>query len=433
MAKILPFDILKDNTLILDAKLNTDLGRYDIFGNAKGEKSFDLWMKRVEQVTKCDTTGWQEQCDVFRVLINDLKSLKEEDGKKGTMILIGALIHRYFRVITFYEKTCSESISFVSSFFSLPRTPLNSKFFQAIRIALQLEPKVKYNDFEKKDLAKLDIVTIVDSLTYFRDYMISEDENSQPQYEKYEHFKHKNDSEFVANLEELIEHYTEAKGAPQILIQYKAIRFLKSLAKQLHTDCQAVDNALDTWVKILNIDYPDFSQLNTLQLEIHLNDNVKSDTLREKIKMLFLVPSIQGQIDGSEDASMSTSEDKKRVSCLTHALFTEQMKTANLSIASFNLFGGYALLLQSPVISESLKFFMLKALGVEKDPSVNTSEDMADGIESLCDHLKSNPEINLDWGFFGTKQGFDTQLSKAIVSLNKQSNKVEGKLGLTLI
>lgn len=445
MAKILPFNIFKKNTDLLDPKFNTDTGRYDICGNAKPENSFDLWMKRVEKVTKCDTTGWMNQCDVFKILINDLKSIDpKKDGEKGSLILIGALLHRYFRMITYYENTGAEPISIVTSLFYKPRTPLNSKFFQAIRIALQLEAKVKYNDFQAKDLAKLDVVTIVDSLTYFHDYMVSEDENSQPQHEKYAHFKHSNDPYFVTNLEDIIEQYSAVEGAHQMLMQYKAIRFIKSLAKQLDSDNEVLDKALAVWVKALNKDYPDFSQLNTMLLEKHLNEHTKSELLRQKIKMLFLYDDIKSQINCLSDSSDVDLQDKKAPSCLNHALFLEQMKTLNLTFASFNLYGGYSILLQSSAISDNLKFFMLQALGDVNGSLNNTNEDMVSGIESLCEYIKSDPEIKLDWSFFGSKKGFNTQLSNIIVSLSvqikkntqlKQEEEVEEveKLGLSLI
>ena len=425
MAFIPPFYDFVDSTYKLDKILSSYHNRYNIMGdspNHSNQSSLERWIKRTDEVISCKTDRTSQR-DVFKILIGELQCLpKGDEEKKGTMILMGALLHRYFRLIISYEEQP------YSLFFTNPlKNVFSCTLFKSIREALQLDSKVNYDTYKKSDRNRLDSMTIVSCLEMFRDYMFSKDDNEKPRWKKYTHFR--NEPNFEGNLNELIAKQIEMdkKNKSPVLNQFKAIQFLQSLAKQLNDDCLKINEALEAWGKTLLKDYPNFNQLDVKTIGKHLDNTIKEELLRKKIVDLFHLEIIQSKLEDQEFQTPSSSEDEEGLDVVTasrddsmdlpailnHESLIQEMKKAQLSLASYTLFGGYALLLKIDTIPEHLKSMMRKALGEERDSPKNTKDDLLGGISILKDYLESNPDIPLDWSYFGNRKGLEHHISKA--------------------
>lgn len=397
------FALLRVNTLNLDTALSTLLGRYKIVDNQAGsatssnsnstpvQNSLEILLARTNQVVVCETDRISSR-DVFKQLSNELRDvLKEKDevkNQKATLFLLGALLHRYFRIIKSYEG--------YSSWFT---TPFNSDLFIAIRGALRLPADATYKNYWNKDLMILDVTTIVTALEVFRDNMYLKDQEQVPRYMKYPHLK--DDVNFEIHLKEIIDEHSERGKIT--LNQFKAVRFIQSLGKKLEIEQQQVDDALIKWSKELVRDHSDFSQLNLESIESHVRSHIKDCPLQEKILDLLYTPAI-----------------KLNLQNMDHTNFLSEMKRCNANICSYILFGGYSLLLQSGAVKEKLELRIHQALGIEKDPSVVTSKDKLDGINFLQLFLTNNPEVVLDYEFFEGREKMLTLISQNELALLKK-------------
>lgn len=397
------YPVLRVNTLNLDSRLSTLLGRYKIVDNQASvastsnanpvpvQNSLEILLARTNQVIACETDRHTAR-DVFKQLSNELRDvLKEGDETKmqrATLFLLGALLHRYFRII--YEYKGSYSGWFVTP------NPLNSELFRAIRGALQLPDDAAVDDYQMRDLKILDITTIVTALEAFRDNMFLKDKEDIERYKKYPHLKA--DSNFEKHLKEIIDDFSPK--ARTTVNQFKAVRFIQSLRKPIDEEQQQVENALPRWSKEFAKAHPDFNSLTIETIEAHIKKFFKADPVQEIILDLVNTPLI-----------------KKNIATMNHVTFLAQMKLCHEKICSFILVGGYSLLLQSDAVKKDLRFKIHEALDIVKDPSVLSNADMDNGIKLFKMFRENNPQLELDYEFFGDKEKMETFISQTELSL----------------
>ncbi len=294
---------LVENTNKLEERFSIQLNRYSIKKPESIKKQTDLswWFARTQGVVDCKT-GRDTAHEVFNQLVNELRHVNAEDpvqNKKATSFLVGALLHRYFRILQEYDD--------YNAYLSLlwRSYPGNCRLFIAIRAALKF-PEVTSTDaksfttedFKKKDIEckenplGMDNASIVIHLETFRDNMLLEDEKKEPRYKKYEHLK--KDINFEKHLNEIITFY-KARAAP-VLKQLKAIQFIESLTIDVIAKCKLQISALDEWHKRLVKDHPNFSTLDLNTIEAHIETHVKEDEVKEQLLDLLNTKRIKDKL-----------------------------------------------------------------------------------------------------------------------------------------
>ena len=400
MAFIPPvFSVLRVNTLNLDTTFSTKLGRYKIVGpiassdsskdsSKKPPSSLQVLIDRTQLVidSKTDRTTAR---DVFNQLVNELREVlragNEDQNNRGAMFLLGALLHRYFRLI----KEQDNAKSFTLSLFKIYNVK-TCRLFQAIRLALRLS-KETLEEYRTRDLAILDVTTIVTALEEFQNNMVDiKDADKVPRYKKYPHLAQ--DRNFEHYLKEIIEEHRK-RGLP-ILDQFKAIHFVQSLAKKVEVQCVQVEEELAKWCKILEKEHADFSVLSLKTIEAHIDKNIQVESARERILDLLY-----------------TDHIKTNLASMDHADFLAKMKKCQTDRATYTICGGYTLLLQSQGIDD-LKFCIYQALGIEEKPKEYTDKDKLIGIKFMQEYLKCNPDVVLDCEFFGGKDEMNTLIAE---------------------
>lgn len=397
------FPSLRVDSLNLDSNFSTLLGRYKIITvpdpsstSSSAEVSIkqsplEVLIARTHNVVTCATDRSTAKA-VFNQLSNEMRDVLKEKNEaninEGAKLLLGALLHRYFRLMKEYDASNS-----YTSYFWTPFDVKNCKLFIAIRKALNL-PDEMPADYRKRDLNALDPTTVVSCLTVFRDKMKLKD-----RYLTYPHFLE--DKNFHTHLDEIIEEHT-TRGS-SVINQFKSINFIQSLVKQIEVDQRHIEEALVSWCTKLAKDHSEFNQLSIQVIEEHLQKTLESGPIREKIADLLYTPAI-----------------KDNLLTMKHPDFLSEMKKCSMEIASYTIVGGYSLLLQSKSIQEQLRFCMHQALGIHKNPTEMTDNDMLYGINFLQQYIKNNPLAVLDYDFFGGKDKLDTQLSKTELALTKK-------------
>jgi hypothetical protein len=386
------FSILRVNTLNLDTRFSTKLGRYNIEVPKAAKDSSDKPPTRLEvliastqQVIDCKTDRKTAR-DVFSKLVIELgevvKTGTEAEKNTGVLFLLGALLHRYFRLINEYSAA-------YTNMFVKTSDVRNCDLFQAIRAALKL-PKEMPSGFKLKDLEVLDVTTVVTALEVFRDNMLQE-VDKVPRYKKYPHLA--KDVNFERYLQAII---IEQKGrGAAILKEFKAVTFIQSLAAKIEAQRVLLEEELDKWSKILKKDHPDFSSLSFKSIENHIIKKITVESAREKILDLLYTGHIITTLESFD-----------------HASFLIAMKKCQTDKAIYIVFGGYALLLQSKKDLEKLEFCIYQALNIESKPKELTNEDMLVGIQLLKEFIETNPEIVLNYDFFGGKDKMNTEISQ---------------------
>jgi hypothetical protein len=385
-----PFSILNVNTINLDTALGIHLKRYKIEDNAElveKRSSLEVLIARTQGVLDCGTAR-TTQLQVFNDLVNELrqvlqeKNKDEEKHKLGTRFLLGALLHRYFRII-------QEHLNWSTRFYEWD--PRGSDLFVAIRAALLLtDSSAEIAEFKKKDLEILDATTIVTALETFRDNMQLKDTKQIPRFKKYPHLAE--DLNFERYLKEIIDKHKIIGAA--VIKQFKAIDFIQSLAKKVEAEHQQIEQALIEWNKIFVKEHSNFSLLKPEIIESHITTHITPVALSEKVLDLFYTPYIQEMLNG-----------------LDHERFLLEMKKSNSDTATYTIFGGYALLLQSSGIGENLRYFINQALGIAENPKVLTDRDKLNGIKFFERFTKANPGVVLSCEFFGGKSEMETKIS----------------------
>ncbi|MBI2785930.1 MAG: hypothetical protein HYX60_06355 [Legionella longbeachae] len=404
------------NTLNLNTKYSTLIGRYKVIDNSVNNvSSLEVLIARTNPVIKCKTDR-ETQREVFNLLINELRQIpKEDEGKieQGTLFLLGALIHRYFRLIKEYE----EYNRYASWTIVAKCDVADCKLFQAIREALKFKDKdVVKKKFKEEDLKVLDVVTIISGLEVFRDNMFMEVEEKTPRYMKYPHFA--KDKHFKKYLEDIIGEHKK-RGSP-VLHRFKAIAFLQSLTREIEKEQQQIEKDLQKWCKAVEKEYktfPTFSELEENSINTSITKSVESETSRNIIFGTFYTPLIQDNLETTD-----------------HQSFFTKMKKCYDDTCSYMLFGGYVLLLlQSQVLDRDLLFSLQQALGVEGSLNELTVEDKLNGIKFLKQFIENESGAVLDFDFFGSKEKMHTAIASAEKELTLQlaEKTVETPLVLT--
>ncbi|MFI4918014.1 MAG: type IV secretion protein Dot [Legionellales bacterium] len=395
------FLTLRAHTLNLDTEFSTLLKRYKVIANpidsaAAGvlpQSSLEVLLQRTSNFIVSCKTKRESARDVFKQLIIELKQIPKEDEKKikqGAMFLLGALLHRYFRILQAYDGP--ENLFWSTS------NPLDCRLLQAIREVLQLESK-SLAAFREQDLATLDVQTIVSTLEVFRDTMLIEHAvNNKPHYMNYPHFA--NDKNFKPYLQQMIDkHALDKKNLP-VLGQFKAIYFIQSLVKQIDSQQTELQDTLRDWQLYLSKQYPDFKRLDSEIIKAHIHSHIQPAALRDKIISIIDAPYIQ-----------------ENLATHTHETFAVAMGHCHVNTAKYVVFGGYALLLQSDKINSEMKSCIHQLLGIKQEPKVLTEKDQHDGIIFLKKFIEQNPDVILDYQFFGHKQQLNTQIAQIELSL----------------
>ncbi|CEG56536.1 hypothetical protein [Legionella fallonii] len=410
-------DVLAAKTDKLERQLDIQLKRYLINppednepSSAKKQTSLEWWITRAQGVLDCGT-GRDTAREVFNQLVNELRHVNKdnkEDNQKATWFLVGALLHRYFRVMQEYDdynNTVRIWWWYVGS----------SRLFMAIRAALKF-PEVptkeagslSTQEFKEKDLAVMDDATIVIALEAFRDNMLLEVETDVPRYKKYAHLN--KDVNFQKHLSEMILHY-KGRAAP-VLKQLKAIKFIKSLAAEVISQQTKITLALDVWHKLLVKEHAKFDSLDLEIIEAHITTHIKDESARERILDLLYTPHIKKKLESFE---------------FDHESFLTDMKKGSSDTAVYTIVGGYCLLLQSKEFQtkgfDRLKFNLHEALGIEDKSELLTEKDKLLNIQFLEQFIKTNPEAGLQYDFFTSKDNLSGEIGEAKEALIKSIKK----------
>lgn len=413
------FAIFRVHTLNLDTNYSTLLGRYKIINDspaaAAPQTTLDVLIARTHQVIICKTKR-ETQREVFNQLVNELRQIpkeNEEQIKQGTLFLLGALVHRYFRIIKEYD----DKNQYAGYTIWTKCHATDCKLFQAIRKALGFkELKERVKKFKTDDLKILDVMTIVKALEVFRDNMLLADEQGVPRYMKYPHFA--NDVHFKQYLQDIID--TQTERGSNILNQFQAIAFLQSLANKIALLQQNIEQDIKTWHKAVMKDYVNFSDFKVLDentINATLTQHVASETSRNAIFDLFYTPFIQDNLDTMND----------------HPGFLAKMKEGYGHKCSYVLFGGYVLLLSQSFafLDQNLQFSLQKALGLEMSLDDLTEQDKLNGVKFLQQFIEVEPDMVLDYEFFATKEKMNTiiarvekRLTQHVAAQNKEHRAV---------
>ncbi|WP_392537358.1 hypothetical protein [Legionella sp. 227] len=415
------FETFKISTLNLKPKYSLLLERYNIMdGTISGASTscLEVLIARTNDVITCKTDR-ESQVEVFNLLVNELRQIPKENEKQieqGALFLLGALIHRYFRLIKEYD----DFNSYASWTYFGKCEVTSCRLFLSIRKALQFkEIEVVKKRFREEDLKILDAVTAVEALETFRDNMLMENKDKVPQYMKYPHFA--KDENFKQYLGDMIKEQT--KRGEGCLRRFKAIHFVQSLAIQIEEERKEVEKDIEKWCKAIAKDYKDFNAfqlLNDVAILESIMKHVKSERARNIIFKLFYTPHIQD--------SLATTG---------HSTFVTKMKECHNFTCSFMLFGGYVLLLQQPNLLDSdLLFTIQQALGLEKSLDELTNDDMRNGVKFLREYLEIEPAVSndgLDYEFFGGKEKMKAAITRAEkeLTLPKASQKEDNEIVFT--
>jgi hypothetical protein len=392
-----PFATLAIYIRNLDQTLANRLKRFMIEPKV-GSDHFAILMERITKhisTYKTETIKRKTASEVLLLLAKEFTQLtnkdlnipnKEAEIKRATMVLLGALLHRYFRLIKDYD-------NYSLGLFSLGDVS-DCKLFQAIRAVLGLPA-----DTRARDLTILDGATIVSALEVFRDTMLEND-----RYKTYPHLKA--DPNFKEYLQNIINDH-KSDATTTILKQYKAVSFIQSLMKSLEAEHKQIKSVLEKWVPILKATHSDFNKLgfkqgeNYFQLSnealekqvlakiiAHLEKNIADPSLRRRLVDLFLEPDVIEEY-GS----------------LTYDTLSEKLLTAYEDTAECIILGGCVLVKQSDEF-QCLIFASLHLC------SIPTNKESHSALSMLEKFIKDRPEIALDLDYFRTDKDDSEEVLK---------------------
>ena len=391
--KLPVFAILKVNAYNLAERFSTRLGRYEITpdhvdDDAPKKNTLELLIPRAIVVGGCETDRITQR-EVFNQLVNELREVaREKDEKKcqqGALFLLGALLHRYFRLIKEYDSyNDAAKVPLLSwSFFSWDIK--RCRLFTAIREALRL-PRAMPANYKTLDLEALDATTVVTALECFQSNMLLDD-----RYKNYPHFVA--DLNFKTYLQDIITEHRE-RGV-HVFHQFKAINFLNSLVKTLDEQQQKVEAALDAWAKILKKEHVNFSQLSAEAIESHIVANIPEPLATHIIEDILLTGHIQQKLSG-----------------FTHESFISEMKEVGSSKAGYIVLGGCSLLLETSTKYPILLTTIYEFLKIELKPQELTTKNKLTSAKLLSQFIEGNPDLALDTEYFGGSGKFKTKLLK---------------------
>ena len=437
---------LKVNTNNLDVHFSTLLGRYQITEpNVSKVNTLELLIARINKLTTESESDRSSQLSVFTQLVNELRTTSHEGSDiqraRATQILLGALVHRYFRLINSYKTRSEKTTFFFWGPMLSPDQVITCRLFKSIREVLQLNDKI--DNYKEKDLKKLDKVTVVTALESFQEYMLSNE-----QYNEYSHFRsNDNGKNFFQQLQDIIqEHKIQAKS---ILHLFSAITFLQSLQKKLCEEHEHVIIGLDNWYSFLKADNKQFGPLSAATLSEHLQQYVSDPKLNARFIQLLATPFIGDILYNSEDEELKQSTSIEQ--------FIDRMKECNSFWASYTMLGGYSLILElteqllmsmaenykinSATLSsnelvdalhnqllteedsthlksiEHLQYCIYQALNIENERISLTKKIKSQGLRFLQEFIDTEPQLNIDC--FENSAHFKTAIARLGQKLSK--------------
>ncbi|RUR12375.1 hypothetical protein [Legionella sp. km772] len=395
----------------LDEDLNTHLGRYKIPLSSSDEQPtpttlLTLIARTNLLETSCDSDRTTQK-EVIAKLVNELRVILLEGNvikcQQATQILLGALLHRYFRLINEY-KTYNEAAKVPLFGWSVYSWDVkDSKLFQGIRKVLQLPDLLKTEKTSAvlaEDLKKLDVTTIVTALECFQQYTYKNDH--------YKEFPHLNQPNFKPQLEEIIAVH-KSRGAT-ILKQYKAISFLQSFVKKLSDEHEKLKLELDKWLKILKKDHANLSAVSIETIEGHISAHIP-DPFKEKTIDLLYTPFVKDELPSLDPEQLIA-----------------QLRSCNSKSASYLLTGVCSLILEAEATGKDLKQRIYKALGIADEVEKLSCLDKKYALTLLIDYNKTLGEkdkLDLDVEFFGDFAQYETQLSQLESRLIERQKELE--------
>jgi hypothetical protein len=402
------FNELKDSISNFERRLSTLMGRYLITATTPPTSSaaiqhkpsqLEILIARTNAVTTCRTDRRTQQ-DVFALLVNELREVLQEGNKEkydqATMILLGALLHRYFRVIDEY-KTHNDAAQIIP--FGLFKCSIKDcKLFVSIRQALQL-PKEMPRDYLTQDLKKLDVATIVTALECFQNHMLFNDH-----YLNFPHFSE--DEHFKSHLRDIINKHKPRSVT--VLNQFKAITFLQGIVKLLSEEQQQYESELDSCHLFLKNEYPDFSSLSIELIDTHIKAQDIDARLKQDVRYVLYTPEVQ-------DIMVHA----------THESFISTMKKCNYDLASYIVMGACVLILESRLAKDNLIHCTYQVLGIEKAKKSLTDADKLAGVNLFREWIDDNALSQLDAQFFGGAESFKTELENKYKELIDRKDSAE--------
>lgn len=420
------FSLLKDNTLKLERDFSILIGRYQISEqedpseglfesktstdrpkkNNQKRSDLEILIARTSEYVCNGKTKRSTAQDVFTQLIsllnNVVKGKKEEQSQQGAMFLLGALLHRYFRLIQEYDdyNMPTEQISYVASRFFFKKIiriydVRDCGLFRGIRAALALPNYTAdgIDRFKKRDMEYIDVVTRVTALEVFQKNMLIIDKDRLPRFKKYQHLA--DDPNFEKHLQEIIEKQ-KALGTEEFR-QYKAIRFVNSVVMQVESHYDKLKVELDKWNVLLN-QSSNFTALNLETLEAHVKQHVIGPTKETILDLL------------------STDHIKSNIGTYNHTTFIAALLEAQNIIARHTVCGAYALLLESKGM-DALKNCIYQALGIQGNTESLTIEKKQMCVQFFKDFVTNNTDIVFDYDYFGSKNKMNTCISQTLANL----------------
>ncbi len=376
---------LSVNTKSLKEEFDKKLKRYTLIESQDiSQNALQVLIARTHDVIECKTGRVGPQ-DAIAQLVRELKNFIDDNGEKNqhaAFFLLGALLHRYYRIKGEWLTSSGELLKSISN-------------------ALRLE---KTKEYEQK---KLDPVTVYSALKVFQNNMLKLNEEHIPRYKNYEHFADKG-THFVSNLKIIVEtHYERARP---YLLQYNAIFFLQSVVTHLNNNLVRIESGLKELKLLLQNDYSDSMELNITDIKSFI-DNLPSSCPKEILNALL----------GSKYVF-----DKVQNKTIPDYLYW--MKQCQLQLATWDLFGAYMLITSNLDSDSKLCGCLLTALSLELGWDDICYDTRLNGINCFKKYLKENKETQLNYDFFGGEEEMKKMLEiteERIKKHMKQTQTVE--------
>lgn len=338
-----------------------------------------------------------------------IKHLDSQD--RAYWLLIGALLHRYFRLIKEYEQRPSGWWG--------PADPRSCRLFNAIRKVLQLSPTFdSVEEFKRKDLDILEPGIVTIALQLFRSHMVVEE-----RYKNYEHLKM--DSNFITYLTTIINEHEQIRGGRERAKQYKVIRFIKSLANLVWLERKEVELFFSHWFKQLQRDHPDLSALNKDIVFKHLVNY--RGLAEEHFKYCGTLECIKKEIAVALYANHVPINFNSPV--IDYPELSDTIIVCIRSKGAHIITGGLALLLHSSEVADDLKHcineYVLKA-----SLTLDDKKTFLKFLECFTDRLSLDVAASLNCEFFEGRHTYDmfiTQLATAIRDIDSLIKEPIGK------
>lgn len=394
------YTVLRARTLNLEAELNQYLGRYSISNANKTNNTLYTLISRANDISNAKTERESER-QVILDLVNELRPFIDDDeGVKNinaTYVLLGALIHRYKRLIKWADTR--------SYFYQI--NPLDSGLFQAIRYILKLseqismtkdEIKLHSKTFRSDDAKILDEMTVYYALKAFQTYMYQEDEWHRKNYMNYVHLKQ--DPNFETNLQEIIDE--SGKKAQSMIIEYKPLKFLKSCVTILDNEMVLCRQSTCQLIETLKNHNVELKKIDGEQLIQFVEQHIKNETEQKSLCQLI-----------------STDKIYKDIQSLNYKTLQQSILKCKEDLSSYALMACYLLVNQTRKLHPCLK----NALSLKGD--VRDIDESAQylGLKTLKSLIKLKPDLNFDCEFFGNKEQMIKQLYQ--MKLEKKSVTLE--------